>query len=713
MTTIAQEGKTDQRLTEDSFDAMGAPSGLDAEVTLVVRARDEAQLWLQSKKWILLWQDADILYQSPRPLSVWENTYVQEPNVTRFTVLKLTNAVSTTITKGLFYEDPPFLLRPKPGTGEDVMRWKTAVMGTLLRRMEFRREVGLGTEQFCLLGTTVFKWTVGKKKLKVPKRKASYTMREAGGKNEKILLDEPPQITDDERIVTWPTFEMLDIAGDVVEGLGGDVLVDPKLDVPDIRCASYVIHRRFVDYYDLLELALDPEYEGLREGDSRDKAGNLVIARESEEPEKPLLAPEVKGWFFPPAETENTQVISGAQGNIVHHAQAPTDLTANPLNRKLEILEYLNQKTYHVVTVLNEKRVIRRGDVAGKMGYLSANFWNRRKAWLGLGIGVVAGQDQRVEQGSLNAALKVLSMNLNTGYAMEQTGGQPTGMIRTGLGKIWTVNDLTKMPKLIDTVKVDPAIWAVLQESRQQSESTTGADQMMVQGSSMGPRSSITRTRGGANLMASASATRNEGPMDRLIEQVIVPFFYILDEIIYRFIPDKEILQIVGDELGMEAAQNLDLQKYHDGACSFDVLAGAKLAAKQTMTQSLVILGEYVLNPQLQEFLADVHGVYLDQLEFMKMVLTASEWGEGVADTLIRKLTPAMKQRLAQKNAPDPKMQAQAARDQQKYAADSQLEDQKTQNRIVRDITVDSFRQAGEAEAVTGEPGGEGFGEGQ
>lgn len=713
MTTIAQEGKTDTRLTTESFDAMGVPIGVDAEVTLVVNAKKDAQQWLQSKKWILLWQDADILYQSPRPLSVWENTYIQEPNVTRFTVLKLSNAIASAMTKGLFYEDPPMLLRPKPGTSAEVMRWKMAVMGTMLRRCEFRREVGMGAEQFCLLGTTVFKWTVGKRKIRIPKRKASVAVRE----NQQILLDEPPNVSYEERLVTWPTFEMLDIAGDVVEGLGGDVLVDPKLDVPDIRCAASVIHRRFVDYYDLLELALDPEYEGLREGDSRDKDGNLVIAKEpsAEDAEKTVavLAPEVKEWFFPPAETNATQAISGAQGNIVHHAQPPTDQTANPLNKKLEILEYLDQKSYNVITVLNEKRVIRRGNVKGKMGYLSANFWNRRKAWLGLGVGVVAGQDQRVEQGGINAALKVLSMNLNTGYAMEGVGGQPTGMIRTGLGKVWTVNDITKMPKLLETVKVDPSIWQVLNESRMQSESATGADQTMVQGSSMGPRSSITRTRGGASIMASASATRLEGPMGRLIEQVVVPFFYILDEIIYCHVSDREIRDILGDKLGTEAVQGLDLQKYHDGACEFDVLAGAALAAKQTMTQSLVILGEYVLNPQLQQFLAEVHGVYLDQLEFMKMVLTASEWGEGVADTLIKPLTAQMKQRLAQKNAPDPKMQAQAARDQQKYQAESQLEDQKTQNRIVRDITVDSFRQAGEAEAVTGEPGGEGFGEGE
>lgn len=708
MSTIAEKARTDARLTADSFDSAGTPVGVDEELTIVVNAKREAQDWLQSKKWMLLWQDADILYQSPRPLSVWENTYVQEPNVTRFTVLKLCNAIASQMSKGLFYEDPPMLLRPRPGTTADVVRWKTAVMSTLLKRMEFKREIDLGIDQFCLLGTTVFKWTVGKKRICVTKRQATVKKVEAGGKTESILLDEPPKITEDYKTVTCPTFEMLDIAGDVVEGLGGDVLVDPKCDVPDIRCANWVIHRDFVTYYDVLELALDPDYEGLRGDDSLDEKGNVITDAEGHA----ILADDVKSWWMPPMpETDNATAISGAQGNIVHHAAPPTDPSSNPLMNRLEILEYLNQKTCELITVLNEKKVIRRGDARGRVGYLSANFWNRRKAWLGMGVGLVAGQDQRVEQGALNSALKVLSLNLNTGYAMEQGGGQPTGMIRTGLGKIWTVNDITKMPKLLDTVKVDPAIWQVLAESRMQSESTTGADQTMVQGSSMGPRSSITRTRGGANLMASASATRLEGPLGRLIEQVIVPFFYILDEIIFRHVPDKEIYDILGEHLAQEALDKVDMQTYHDGKCEFDVLAGAALAAKQTMTQSLVILGEYVLNPQLQQFLAEVHGVYLDQLEFMKMVLTASEWGQGVAETLIKPLTDEMKQRMQQKSqGPDPKLAGQMQRDQQKFQADSQLEDQKMQNRITRDLTVDAFRQAGEAEAVTGSPDGAGFG---
>ena len=202
--------------------------------------------------------------------------------------------------------------------------------------------------------------------------------------------------------------------------------------------------------------------------------------------------------------------------------------------------------------------------------------------------------------------------------------------------------------------------------------------------------------------------------MGRFIDQILIPFFYFLDEMIQRHMTDREILDVLGEHLGPAAIENIEMQRYHDGTCQFDVLAGSRLAAKQIMTQSLVILGEYVLNPQLQQFLAEVHGVYLDQREFLKMVLISSEWGTGIIDTLIRPLTPEMKQRMqAKQGAPDPKAAAQMARDQAKFQADSALEDQKTQNRITRDVTVDSFRKMGEDVAVTGEATGPGFGAGE
>ena len=79
---------------------------------LVTGAARKSESFITNKQWNLLWRDADLLAQSPRPLTVYENTYILEPNVQRFTVSKVVNAVVPQLYKGLFYTDPPFCSTP-------------------------------------------------------------------------------------------------------------------------------------------------------------------------------------------------------------------------------------------------------------------------------------------------------------------------------------------------------------------------------------------------------------------------------------------------------------------------------------------------------------------------------------------------------------------------------------------------------------------------
>jgi hypothetical protein len=71
-------------------------------------------------------------------MSVYENTYVLEPNVQRFTVAKVVNAIVPQLYKGLFYTDPPLLLRPRPGTHQTVVDAKTALFSYLLEACQFK-----------------------------------------------------------------------------------------------------------------------------------------------------------------------------------------------------------------------------------------------------------------------------------------------------------------------------------------------------------------------------------------------------------------------------------------------------------------------------------------------------------------------------------------------------------------------------------------------
>jgi hypothetical protein len=66
--------QTGADLTPKDYNIQGDLTNKSAEVQLVLGAVSKAELFIQNKQYALLWRDADLLFQSPRPISVHENT---------------------------------------------------------------------------------------------------------------------------------------------------------------------------------------------------------------------------------------------------------------------------------------------------------------------------------------------------------------------------------------------------------------------------------------------------------------------------------------------------------------------------------------------------------------------------------------------------------------------------------------------------------------
>jgi hypothetical protein len=93
------------------------------------------------------------------------------------------------------------------------------------------------------------------------------------------------------------------------------------------------------------------------------------------------------------------------------------------------------------------------------------------------------------------------------------------------------------------------------------------------------------------------------------------------------------------------------------------------------------------------------------------MWLEASEW-KDIQD-IIKPLTPAMKQRMAQKSQAaqaNGKLQTQMQLNNQKAQLNSQKEQQMADNRIQRDLVVGAFKANASSEASEGDPSSSGIG---
>jgi hypothetical protein len=687
--------KTGADLQPQDYNKQGDITNVSAEVQLVLGAASKAEQFIQNKQYALLWRDSDLLFQSPRPMSVYENTYILEPNVQRFTVAKVVNAIVPQLYKGLFYTDPPMVLRPRPGTSQNVVDAKTALFAALLDDCDFKMETKIGLEQMALFGTGIWKWGIKYKKVVTKKRIPTVDKIDAGpeGYKSKTMIprDEPPKIETHTRWVPRPYFESRTI---------DRVLVDPHTSFGDIRRADFAIDQRFMDFYQLYDLIQG--ISTLPEGHP-DKEG-WELPNEA----------ELKSWFMPPTNAGDlgesvTQQAAYVKG-VVHHAEdINVQVTPDLLMKKLEILEYWDKKR-KIIVVQRKKKLYSGSNSFGCLPFLSANWWNRPRAFYGMGLGLIVGQNQRVDQGTINAILKMLSFGVNPVYLRKRDSNSPTQMIRTGLGKIITVDTPVKEAYgLLETPKVPPDVWTALAESEKATESSSGADAQLVQGSTAGPRSGMGRTATGATNLAGASASRLDGPLDNFIEQVFKPWLYILDMLVFDFFSDAEIYRILGEEKGKDF--EVDLEDFHNGIVEYEVLAGAALAAKRTMSQSMTLITQILENPTIQQNLADINEEYIDFKEIVKMWMEASEWKNF--NDIIKPLTPRMKQ-LQQQRSQAAQQQSKAASAQalsaQNAQQKAQLQQQSIAGRIQERIAVGAVLNSVKGEANEGEPTDVGLG---
>ena len=682
-------------LTPKDYNVQGDITNKEAEVALVLGAASRAETFIQNKQYNLLWRDADLLFQSPRPMSVHENTYILEPNVVRYTVAKVVNAIVPQLYKGLFYTDPPMVLRPRPGTSQNTIDAKTALYSALLDDCDFKMETKVGLEQMATFGTGIWKWGIKYKKIITKTRTPTVDAVESGptGYTSKAMIprEEPPKIKVEIRYAPRPYIESRQL---------DRVLVDPHTAFGDIRRADWAIDQRFMDFYQLQDLI-----KGIAElpDEHPDKKG-WVLPSDS----------ELKEWFMPPSNAgdmgeSTTQQAMYVKG-VVHHAEdINIQVTPDLLMKKLEILEYWDKKR-KIIVVERRKKLYSGDNTFGVIPFLSANWWNRPRAFYGMGLGLIVGQNQRVDQGTINAILKILNFGVNPVYLRKRDSNAPTQMIRTGLGRIITVDGEVKNAfGLLESPKVPSDVWSALAESEKATESSSGADAQLVQGSSSGPRSSMGRTATGATNLAGASATRLDGPLDNFIEQVFKPWLYILDMLVFEYFSDAEIYRILGQEKGKDF--EVDLAAFHDGIVEYEVLAGASLAAKRTMSQSMTLITQIFENPTIQQNLAEINEEYIDFRQILKMWMESSEWKDF--NDIVKPMTQEMKDRQKQKGQAaqqQSKLATQQAISSQNASQKGQLQAAAIQGRIQERLVVGAVLNSAKGEANEGEPSAEGLG---
>jgi hypothetical protein len=655
--------------------------GDPAALALCVQDAERAEQAENAKNWILAWTQSRWLYESPYAPRYWPGTQIEAASIPFFTLATAVNGIVPQVMAGLFYETPPFMVQERPGTSAQAARAVAALQAYQLDDIDFRQEIQLGVHNCLIFGTSMFQWGWEKftRERRIVKRKDPAVILKStipGAPDSRISNGElEEQIV--EEVVDRPTFEH-------IENLR-EVLVDPGLQVPDVRKAKYVCRRRYMTWNDLDKL--------------RDRPGYDIPPREK------LLE-----LFMPPQEPVESDVSGDGSRNPMWEARGDpgwAETTADPFQKPLEVLERWDNNTY--IVVLQKKVVIFNDkNEYGKIPFLSIGWWRIPGSFWCLGLGRTIGSEQRLQTGITHLVIDNASLALNAPLVRVRGKNVPTQSIRIGPGKIIEVDAQGDLAPLMRSAPV-PEAGELLAMSQGRADTVSGANPITSMGQAgAAGHSNLARSSAGASALASGANNPIADFVDKLADQVIVPYLYEVQEMNRSMLPESQLNFILSDELKHvyldEEGQPGDLVDILNARVKFNVLAGSKMQTRRNMAQALPMITQFLANPSLIQQLS-LEGRKVDINELIRVWFEMAEMRNE--HDIIVPMTPQdleRQQQQSQGGVIQQKTQAQSQLEQQKFIQKQQLADQENVARAARDVLREGFKKAVEPQTLTGLP---------
>jgi hypothetical protein len=653
----------------------------DATANLVWNDYQRAKAYVEAENtsWLLEWQETDILYQSPIPYRFERLQNGRTARVPRFLVAKMTRTLARGVKRSLFAEQYPFLLRPGArGTQQQVDAW-TYLLGVLLKRARLPYHAGLQINGQTLFGTGLGKFGIEERTLvKKTRRRKKPPAQIPQPTGPAVTL--PTEESDDFKAVeskvseTWPFYEYRKL---------GTTLFDPKWCTPDLpgESAGYCVDIDYVNFYDLQEMRQLSCYAEKKGKDDDGKEIILSAGIPSEEILKQFFFEKSAGAA--PVGTQTEDAMSSMGSMVTHAAARNRQTTVDPLGTPLLMIERWDDRTVRTILCYEgEKLVIRNEEHdCESLCHTSCTWWPIENCGYGMGIGRIVGPDQRVNQGTLNEALKMIAYPMNAPILYARGAeNAPTQNTVWRMGGYQAVDpgpsgDVRKGMAFMEMPAIPREAFELIDRSQRGAEELSGADAQMQQGVQTG-RQGATRSSFGAQRMAAMSDQNIADPVDSFANGVLIPFLEFLVRWVKTKMPVKEIREILSQKYSAEILQVIDLEQLLDAEFEIAILAGQKLAAKQGIQQVIPFYLQLLEQPQILEYYHQI-GKTVDFAAMEDIFMAVSELTQQ--PDIIRTMTPRERALYRQNN---PNMQkVQAATAVEKVKGQNKLQEVAAKNR--------------------------------
>lgn len=659
----------------------------EAATRLVLDDLSASDAYININNWAAKWTDADEVYQSPTGFCFDGGVSC----VPSFMVSDHMSAIVPKMVEGLFYGDPPFLLRPSPKVSVNVVRAKAALFTFQLQQMGWEEECERAIEQQALLGTCIMKWGFlnSKKTVKTYKRNAEPTKVKTSMTTHTVHTDESDAFTIEyeEVEIHRPWIKYCHLA---------TVMPDPGLRYGDIRKAKRVLYRDYVTYDDLTAMRDDPDY---------------TIPDEA----------QLKQFFIRDESTPGPDNLvmtlpENMRGYIQHAIPRNQKSSANPLENGLEIIERWDKDRVIVILchgtdtfcIRNSENPYRK--MRYPIPFLSANWRNVPDNFYGQGLGQLEGYEQETEQGIKNLSLDLLSKALKPNALRSRGFNTATEDITLTDGGIIDVEgEVAKAFAFLKWPEPPPSAMQWLMQAKASGASSSGVNENFGMGAaSAGSVSTGARSATGAQQVIAANASRLDGPAGRFMRQIFIPWIYIMDELNNDLLPTSALRET----LSQTQVKDLEVDhiEFRSAQMDYEVLGGAKLGSKAQMAQFLPFLEQMMINPLLLEMAAK-EGKKFSLTAFFNAASDLAGWKfdqDFMTDMTPEEIQEA-KQNLPAAVEKQRSQNAQALEDQKfknQATLQSQLQLEKAGGESIRQVTEKSLTP----ELLTGQPGGQGLG---
>jgi hypothetical protein len=630
----------------------------DSALAVVIQSTERAEKFIMARLWLSEWRTAKQMYDAPSRQKYWRDTRTPRSNNSFPLIKQHVAAILDQTLPALFPEATPFAIKPNEGTPAQVARAWENIISYQLKEARVKQTCRLILKDALIFGTglgkigfesydrkrIMYKHAVMPTEIKSP----------TGGPSTWLDTKESDELVEyeiDERI-SHPIFKRVEI---------NHLLVAPNLRSPDVREAEYVVYRDYVTVRDLAKLR---DFEGY-DIPSDEELRAIATMPEEQAPSSVM-------------ETESTAYPTQGHRALPRYLDAGAD----PLDHKLEILEYWTNDT--VIVVLQRKKVIR--NMRNPMGIIPfvSCFWDDIPGtFYSYGIPRRIGGIQTHIQGLRNKRMDDINLNLQNMWKVKKGDNIAAQPIKAYPGAVFKVTDmdsmepLMKQPVLAEAYKEEDVLVA-------DAEKTTGANELAVQGgSSAAGRGTGMRTAAGASAVAGASSNRIQSFVDICADQVLVPVLYSFLKMDRQWLEPSKMRQIVGKTLWaalqQESNGNLLVDMTNNSDIEFTMLAGSNLAAKQKMAQSLPLQGQIYGLPAVQAGLAAA-GLKVNWVEYSRRMEQSTGWDSQ--DDIIIPQTDQDKQAAMQSNPKVLDMKATQARLAQMHSNAKDLSAQEHQQKM-------------------------------